>query len=67
MTNNEILQELLSNSELSKNDFANKHGKIRQTVRKWLTGERNISNNTLTRIAKKEGYKVIFNNKLEKL
>lgn len=67
MTNNETLKELFVNSELSKTDFAKKHGKIPQTVHKWIVIERNISNNTLVRIAKKEGFKVIFNNKLEKL
>ena len=67
MTNNEALKELFINSKLKKNQFAIKHNVMPQNFNKWLTGERNISNNTLTRIAKKEGYKVIFNNKIEKL
>ena len=67
MTNNETLKLLHSNSELSQKDFAEKHDISKSMLYQCSVNDKHISNNTLTRIAKKEGYKVIFNNKLEKL
>lgn len=68
MTKQKIIRNLIELSGCgTQKAFAEKHGVIYQTVGKWLSGQRNISNGTLSDIAEKEGYKLNINYQLEKL
>lgn len=68
MTKQQTLRSLIELSGcVTQKAFAEKHGVIYQTVGKWLSGQRNISNGTLSDIATKEGYKLSIEFKLEKL
>ena len=68
MTKQQTLRILIELSGcVTQKAFAEKHGVIYQTVGKWLSGQRNISNGTLSGIAEKEGYKLNINYQLEKL
>lgn len=68
MTKQQALRNLINSSGcVTQKAFAKKHGVIYQTVGKWLSGQRNISNKTLTEIAKNEGYHLSIELKLEKL
>lgn len=64
-------QTIINLIELSgcKNDdeFGLKHGYTGQRISEWRRGVRNILNNTLENLAKKEGYKLNINYQLEKL
>jgi hypothetical protein len=64
MTQHETFLYLLGNQ--NKTHFAKKHKVSRRAIYNWINGE-NISNCTLTEIAKTEGYKIINEIKLEKL
>ena len=65
MTTNDILIQLVGND--NKTHFANKHKIPLTSLNKWLSQDRNIKISTLEQIAKKEGYKLTINLKLEKL
>lgn len=65
MTKIQILRELIGNR--TQKEFALKHNKQPNQVSEWLTDKRNISNNILQEIAKKEGYKLKIELKIEKL
>ena len=65
MTKTDILRELIDNR--TQKEFALKHGKQPNQISEWLTNKRHISNATLEKIAKTEGYKIINEIKLEKL
>ena len=67
MTNNEAFKALFDELKITQVKFAARHEIIPQTVHKWLKNKLNISNKTLEKIAKKEGYKVTFNIKIEKI
>ena len=68
MTKQQTIRNLIELSGcVTQKAFAEKHGVIYQTVGKWLSGQRNISNGTLSDIAEKEGYKLNINYQLEKL
>ena len=68
MTKSQIIRNLiiLSGCKTQK-EFALKHNKQPNQVSEWLTDKRHISNNILQEIAKKEGYLLIIELKLEKL
>ena len=67
MTKQQTLRNLIIQSGcVTQKSFAEKHGVIYQTVGKWLSGQRNISNGTLSDIATKEGYKLNINYQLQK-
>ena len=68
MTKQQTIRNLIELSGCgTQKAFAEKHGVIYQTVGKWLSGQRNISNDTLSDIAEKEGYRLNINYQLEKL
>jgi len=68
MTKENILRELIFLSTCkTQKEFALKHGKQPNQISEWLTNKRHISNINLEAIAKKEGYKLSINLKLEKL
>ena len=68
MTKQQTLRGLIELSGcVTQKAFAEKHGVIYQTVGKWISGQRNICNDKLQEIAKKEGYKLSIEFKLEKL
>ncbi len=64
MTKQQKFLILLGNQ--NKTHFAKKHNISRRAVYNWINGD-NISNSTLSDIAKLEGYKLSINLKLEKL
>jgi len=68
MTKSQIIRNLiiLSGCKTQK-EFALKHNKQPNQVSEWLTDKRHISNNILQEIAKKEGYKLKIELKIEKL
>lgn len=68
MTKSQIIRNLiiLSGCKTQK-EFALKHNKQPNQVSEWLTCKRHISNNILQEIAKKEGYKLKIELKIEKL
>ena len=66
MTKQETIRNLMEVSGCStQTEFAKRHDVLRQTVGKWLSGQRNISIGSLESIAKREGYKLTVNYKLE--
>jgi transcriptional regulator with XRE-family HTH domain len=65
MSKENILRELIGNR--TQKEFALKHGKGEVQVSEWMTNKRHISNTTLEKIAKIEGYKLTITLKLEKL
>lgn len=65
MTKQNALRVLIGNR--TQKQFALKHGKQPNQISEWLTNKRHISNKTLTEIAKKEGFKLSIELKLEKL
>lgn len=65
MTKIEILKQLIDNG--NKTRFAERQGISRQHLNNWLNGDRNIQISTLGIIARKEGYKLNVELKLEKI
>ena len=66
MTKQQTIRNLMKLSGCStQTEFAKRHDVLRQTVGKWLSGQRNISIGTLELIAKREGYELSVNYKLE--
>ena len=68
MTKPQIISSLIELSGCGTiKEFAERHGYTRQRISEWQRGVRNISNSNLEAIAKKEGYNLTINLKLEKL
>lgn len=68
MTKQQTIRNLIELSGCAdQKEFAKKHGYETQRIGEWLRGVRNISNSTLEAIAKKEGYALDINYKLEKI
>jgi len=66
MKTQQILKDLIQLSGLNQNQFAIRHGTTRQNINRCLK-DTNISLKTLTEMAKKEGYELKINYKLEKI
>lgn len=68
MTKPQIIRILIHSSGcVTQKEFACKHGTQPERISEWATGSVEISNKTLTEIAKKEGFKLTIELKLEKL
>lgn len=68
MTKQQIMRRLIISSDcVTQKAFAKKHGTQPERISEWVTGSVEISNKTLTEIAKKEGFKLTIELKLEKL
>ena len=68
MTKSQIIRNLIKSSGCkTQKEFALKHNKQPNQVSEWLTDKRHISNAVLQEIAKKEGYKLKIELKIEKL
>ena len=68
MTKQQAVRNLIELSGcVNQTEFAIKHGVTQQRISEWLRGIRNISNGNLEEIAKKEGYLLTIELKLEKL
>lgn len=65
MTKQQTIRNLMRDS--TQTEFATKHGVTQQRISEWLRGVRNISNSNLEEMAKKEGYLLSINYKLERL
>lgn len=65
MTKQNTLRTLIGNR--TQKEFALIHGKQPNQISEWLTNKRHISNTTLTEIAKKEGYLLSIEYKLNKI
>jgi len=68
MTKKQTIRNLIELSGCgTQKRFAEKHGLRPERISEWITGKKNISNNNLIELAKKEGYKLSIEYKLEKL
>lgn len=67
MTKPQLIKNLIELSGLNQKQFALKHGKSENQVSEWKTGKRHICNDTITEMAKKEGFKLTIELKLERL
>jgi len=67
MKTSQILIHLIQLSGLNQTQFANKHGTDKYHISKCVNNKENISLKTLTEMAKKEGYELKINYKLEKI
>lgn len=68
MTKQKIIHNLVKLSGcVTQKSFAEKHGLRPERISEWITGKKNISNINLELMAKKEGYKLKIELKIEKL
>lgn len=68
MTKPQIMRRLINSSGcVTQKEFAHKHGTQPERISEWVTGSVEVSNKTLTEIAKTEGFKLTIELKLEKL